>query len=74
VEGHVLSLFAVRVVRSHFKHSIELVDESGEITDHLAGVEDFMLAKATFDAAVRRWPKSRIRLCQEARIVEDSQR
>ena len=50
MEGHVLSLFAVRVVRSHFKHSIELVDESGEITDHLAGVEDFMLAKATFDA------------------------
>ncbi len=23
-----------------------------------------MLAKATYDAAVRRWPKSRIRLCQ----------
>ena len=38
----------------------------------LAGVEDFMLAKATYDAAVRRWPKARIRLCQEARIVEDS--
>jgi hypothetical protein len=62
------------VMRSRLKHSIELVDESGEIADHLAGVEDFMLAKATYDAAVRRWPKSRIRLCQEARIVEDSQR
>ena len=33
-----------------------------------------MRAKATYDAAVRRWPKSRIQLCQEARIVEDSQR
>ena len=61
-------------MRSRFKHSIELVDESGESADHLAGVEDFMLAKATYDAAVRRWPKSRIRLRQEARIVEDSQR
>ena len=61
-------------MRSHFKHSIELVDDTGEIADHLAAVEDFMLAKATYDAAVRRWPKSRIRLYQEARIVEDSQR
>src|SRR4051812_18200139 len=29
-----------------------------------------MLARATYDAAVRRWPKARIRLCQEARIIE----
>ena len=36
-------------MRSRFKHSIELVDESGEIADHLAGVEDFVLAKATYD-------------------------
>jgi hypothetical protein len=48
------------------------VGGDGEVADHLAGVEDFMLAKATYDAAVRRWPKARIRLCQEARIVEDS--
>ena len=59
-------------MRIHFKHSVELVDDTGEIVDHVAGVEDFMLAKATYDAAVRRWPKARIRLCQEARIVEDS--
>ena len=72
-KSFVLYLF-VRVMRSRFNRSIELVDESREIADHLAGVEDFMLAKATYDAAVRRWPKSRIRLCQEARIVEDSQR
>jgi hypothetical protein len=31
-----------------------------------------MLAKATYDAAVMRWPKERIRLCQAARILEDS--
>jgi hypothetical protein len=62
------------IVRSHFKHSIELVDDTGEIADHLAAVEDFMLAKATYDAAVRRWHKSRVRLRQEARVVEDSLR
>ena len=60
-----------RLLRSHFKHSVELVDDNGEIVDQLAGVQDFMLAKATYDAAVRRWPKARIRPCQEARIVED---
>jgi hypothetical protein len=60
------------VLRSHFKHSVELVDDNGEIVDQLAGVQDFMLARATYDAAVRRWPKARIRLCQEARIIEDS--
>jgi hypothetical protein len=59
-------------MRCHFKHNVERVDGNGEVADHLAGVEDFMLAKATYDAAVRRWPKARIRLCQEARIVEDS--
>jgi hypothetical protein len=59
-------------VRNHFKHSVELVDRDGEIADHLAGVEDFMLARATYDAALKRWPKERIRLRQETRIVEDS--
>ncbi len=60
------------LVRTHFKHSVELVDGNGEIADHLAGVEDFMLARATYDAAVKRWPKGRIRLRQETRVVEDS--
>jgi hypothetical protein len=59
-------------VRTHFKHSVERVDGDGEIAHHLAGVEDFMLAKATYEAAVKRWPKEHIRLRQQARIVEDS--
>ena len=59
-------------MRIHFKHSIELVDDNAEIVDQLARVEDFMLAKATYEAAVKRWPKERIRLRQQARIVEDS--
>ena len=36
-------------MRTHFKHSVELVDREGEIADHLAGVEDFLLAQATSD-------------------------
>ena len=59
-------------MRSHFKPSVERVDGDGEIADHLVGVEDFLLARATYDAAVKRWPKERIRLRQETRIVADS--
>jgi hypothetical protein len=58
--------------RNHFKHSVELVDGEGDIVDVLAAVEDFLLAQATYQAARQRWPKERIRLSQQTRIVEDS--
>jgi len=60
------------IVRNHFKHSVELVDVQADIVDVLAAVEDFLLAQATYDAAVRRWPKERIRLSQQSRVLEDS--
>ena len=59
-------------MRNHFKHSVELVDREGDIVDVLAAVEDFLLAQATYQAARQRWPKERIRLSQQTRIVEDS--
>ena len=59
-------------MRSHFKHSVELVDGEGDIVDILAAVEDFLLAQATYQAARQRWPKERIRLSQQTKIVEDS--
>jgi hypothetical protein len=57
-------------MRTQFKHSVERVGRFGQIVEHLAGIEDYMLAKATFDAAVKRWPKETIRLCAEARIID----
>jgi len=75
--GSASSVFPVRSrgrgVRNHFKHSVELVDGEGNIVDVLAAVED-LLAQATYEAARQRWPKERIRLSQETRIVEDSSR
>ena len=59
-------------MRNNFKHSVERVDGDGEIADHLAGVEDSLLARADYEAAVKRWPKERIRLRQATRIVADS--
>ena len=66
------SFFVLGIVRNHFKHSVELVDREGDIVDVLAAVEDFLLAQATYQAARQRWPKERIRLSQETRIVEDT--
>jgi hypothetical protein len=38
--------------------------------EHLAGVNDLLLARATFEAAVKRWPGAKITLRNAARIIE----
>jgi hypothetical protein len=38
----------------------------------VAGVDDFEVATATYDAAVKRWPAARIILRQGARVVKDT--
>jgi hypothetical protein len=58
--------------RTHFAHRIECLDETGEPVEHLAGVEDFELAIATYKAAVMRWPNARIMLRQGARVMRDT--
>jgi hypothetical protein len=35
-------------------------------------VDDFEVAQATYDAAVKRWPAARIMLRQGARVVQDT--
>jgi hypothetical protein len=42
------------------------------IVEHVAGVEDYQLALATFRVACERWPNVRITLRQGARVIEDS--
>jgi hypothetical protein len=39
---------------------------------HVAGVEDFLLAMATYQAACRRWPDARITLIQGGKVIADS--
>jgi hypothetical protein len=60
--------------RTHFAHRIDMLDAAGEIHEHLAGVEDYELAEATWQAAIARWPKAVIILRQGARVVRDSRR
>jgi hypothetical protein len=40
--------------RTHFGHRIDMLDREGEFVEHLASVEDSLLADATYEAALRR--------------------
>jgi hypothetical protein len=65
---------ALMKTRTHFAHSIDMLDAAGEIQEHLAGVEDYMLAEAVWREAIARWQKAAIILRQGARVVHDSRR
>jgi hypothetical protein len=67
----------------NFRFCINAVDQffaagptpDGEnIVEHIAGVEDYQVALATYRAAVERWPGTPITLRQGARVIEDSRR
>jgi hypothetical protein len=61
--------------RKRFSHRIDMWDDDGEnVLEHLAGVEDFDLAMATYRAACLRWPGAAITIRQGARILEDSRK
>jgi hypothetical protein len=47
-------------------------DTGDSIVEHVAGVDDFEVAEATYRAAVARWRAARITLRQGARVVHES--
>ena len=59
--------------KTHFAFRIDIWDATGNsIFEHVAGVDDFEVAEATYRAAVARWPAARITLRQGARVVHDT--
>jgi len=55
--------------------ALDLWTANGEsIVEHVAGVEDYQVALATYRAACERWPGIPITLRQGARVIEDSRR
>jgi hypothetical protein len=51
--------------RTHFTFRIDTWSANGEsIIEHVAGVEDYHIALATYRAACERWPSTPITLCQ----------
>jgi hypothetical protein len=47
--------------RTYFKHRIDMLDDNGEILEHLAGVDDFMLADDVYEAALTACPDRVVR-------------
>jgi hypothetical protein len=59
--------------KTYFAFRIDIWDDTGNsIVEHVAGVDDFEVAEATYRAAVARWPAARITLRQGARVVHDT--
>jgi hypothetical protein len=58
-----------------YPHHAPLIDRWDDATgsnlyEHLAGVNDLLLARATFEAAAKRWPGAKLTLRNGARIIE----
>ena len=59
--------------KTHFAFRVDIWDDKGDsIVEHVAGVDDFEVAEATYRAAVARWPAARITLRQGVRVVHDT--
>jgi hypothetical protein len=61
--------------RTHFAFRVDVWTPDGEsIVEHIAGIEDYQVAVATFRAACERWPGVPITLRQGARMIDDNRR
>ncbi len=56
--------------KTHFAVRVDIWDDTGDsIVEHVAGVDGFEVARATYRAAILRWPRARITLRQGIRVV-----
>src|SRR5262245_39491060 len=61
--------------RTPFTFRVDTWTSDGEsIVAHVAGIEDYQVALATFRAACERWPGTPITLRHGAQVIEDSRR
>jgi hypothetical protein len=59
--------------KTHFAFRVDIWDaDANSIVEHVAGIDDFEVAEATYRAAVVRWPAARITLRQGAWLVHDT--
>ena len=62
-------------LRTDFTFRVDTWTPDGEsIVEHVAGIEDYQVALATYRAACEWWPGTPIALRQGARVIEDSRR
>jgi len=56
-----------------FAYRIDFWDAAdSSVAKHLADIDDLIVARATYEAACKRWPDERVTLRQGIRIIEDS--
>ena len=56
--------------QTHFQFRVHIWDHAGgEVFEHIVGVDDFEMATATYQAAIKRWPAARVILRHGARVV-----
>src|SRR5262245_877018 len=68
--GPVQSDLAPMKTKTCFTFRVDVWDSAANsILDHIAGIDEFEVAEATYWAAVARWPRARITLRQGARVV-----
>src|SRR5262245_53703208 len=68
--GPVQSDLAPMQTKTYFAFRVDVWDSAANsIVEHVAGIDDFEVAVATYRAAVARWPAARITLRQGARVV-----
>ena len=61
--------------KTHFTFRVDTWMPDGEsIVEHVADIEDYQVALATYRAACKRWPGTPITLRQGARVIEESRR
>ena len=51
-----------------------MLDEIGDLREHLGGAEDYLLASELYEVGLKGWPNARIQMRQGARVVYDSMR
>jgi hypothetical protein len=62
-------------MRTHFTFRVDTWTPDGEsIVEHVAGVEDYQVALATYRVACEHWPGTPHHIAAGARVIEDSRR
>jgi len=58
-----------------FPYRIDRWDADGNsVLEHLADIDDLIVARAIYEAACKRCPGERITLRQETRVIEDNRK
>ena len=42
-------------IRSHLTHNVFMLDEAGDLLEHVGGTEDYLLAAELYEVALKRW-------------------